>query len=192
MRSLQDWMKYLEQQEQSVQPEPEKTPREPAQRIAEQETTVVEPPKPVAPPLKVEAPQPMAPVRTEAPPPPPKPVAVKPVQSAPSVKPAQPAKLRKPRMPKAVMAAASLQETAQGSYKPFRETREGLLQRLLDPLISLEEAARILNVCPTTVRRYTNRGILKHVRTAGNQRRFKLSDVLAFMGAEVSATASDE
>lgn len=72
-------------------------------------------------------------------------------------------------------------EIAQNSYKAFKETREMLIQRLLDPTISLEEAARILNVCPTTVRRYTNRGVLKHHRTVGNQRRFKLSDVLVFM-----------
>lgn len=73
------------------------------------------------------------------------------------------------------------QEVAQNSYKAFKETREELVQRLLDPTVSLEEAARVLNVCPTTVRRYTNRGVLKHYRTAGNQRRFKLSDVLVFM-----------
>lgn len=73
------------------------------------------------------------------------------------------------------------QEIAQNSYKAFKETREELIQRLLDPTVSLEEAARILNVCPTTVRRYTNRGVLQHYRTAGNQRRFKLSDVLVFM-----------
>lgn len=72
-------------------------------------------------------------------------------------------------------------EVAQNSYSVFKETREQLLQRLLDPQLSLEEAARILNVCPTTVRRYTNRGLLPHVRTAGNQRRFRLSDVLSFM-----------
>jgi excisionase family DNA binding protein len=72
-------------------------------------------------------------------------------------------------------------EVAQNSYSVFKETREELLQRLLDPQLSLEDTARILNVCPTTVRRYTNRGLLKHVRTAGNQRRFRLSDVLSFM-----------
>lgn len=60
------------------------------------------------------------------------------------------------------------------------ETREELLRRLTDPTLTLEEAARILEVCPTTVRRYTNRGILPHERSAGNQRRFKLSSVLAF------------
>ena len=77
--------------------------------------------------------------------------------------------------------AGTENEVAQHSYKRFRETRGTLIQRLLDPVISLEEAARILNVCPTTVRRYTNRGVLKHLRTAGNQRRFRLSDVLSFM-----------
>ncbi len=61
------------------------------------------------------------------------------------------------------------------------ETREDLIQRLLDPHLSLQEAAKLLNVCPTTVRRYTNRGLLAHYRTPGNQRRFRLSDVLAFM-----------
>lgn len=76
------------------------------------------------------------------------------------------------------------EEVAQHSYKTFRETRGELIQRLLDPTISLEEAARVLDVCPTTVRRYTNRGVLPHFRTAGNQRRFRLSDVLSFMEKE--------
>lgn len=61
------------------------------------------------------------------------------------------------------------------------ETREELIQRLLDPHLTLQETAKLLNVCPTTVRRYTNRGLLAHYRTPGNQRRFRLSDVLAFM-----------
>lgn len=73
------------------------------------------------------------------------------------------------------------EEVAQNSYKAFKENRGELIQRLLDPPLTLEEAARILNVCPTTVRRYTNRGVLAHFRTAGNQRRFRLSDVLSFM-----------
>ncbi len=208
MRSLQDWMKYLEQQEQSVKQPEEETP--PVQEVAKQEEIVVqppqpvvqpEPPKPVAPPApKVQAPPPVEeprPVETPRvePQPQQKPSAaqVKPVQPKPAaLKPAQPAKPRKPRTPKALMPTVSRHEIAQTSYKPFKESREELLQRLLDPLISLEEAARILNVCPTTVRRYTNRGILQHHRTAGNQRRFKLSDVLAFMGAEASVQSSDE
>lgn len=80
-----------------------------------------------------------------------------------------------------VLFGTADEEIAQNSYKPFRETRGQLVERLLDPTISLEETARILNVCPTTVRRYTNRGVLPHYRTAGNQRRFRLSDILSFM-----------
>ena len=64
------------------------------------------------------------------------------------------------------------------------ETREELLRRLLDPTLTLDETARILEVCPTTVRRYTNRGALPCERSAGNQRRFKLSHVLAFKEAQ--------
>lgn len=61
------------------------------------------------------------------------------------------------------------------------ESREQLVQRLMDPVLSLEETATLLDVCPTTVRRYTNRGILKCYRTPGNQRRFRLSEIMSFM-----------
>ncbi len=98
------------------------------------------------------------------------------------------------RMPRHLQTlfAAPGKEVAQHSYKAFKETREELIQRLLDPTVSLEEAARILNVCPTTVRRYTNRGVLKHFRTAGNQRRFRLSDVLVFMDGGRAAAEAEE
>ena len=81
---------------------------------------------------------------------------------------------------------SDLQKSASGiQYNPPRrrpvETREQLLSRLLDPILTLEETALMLDVCPATVRRYTNRGILPHERSKGNQRRFKLSSVLAFM-----------
>ncbi len=88
---------------------------------------------------------------------------------------------RLPRHLRTLSALEDVPEIAQNSYKTFKETRAQLIERLLDPVVSLEEAARILNVCPTTVRRYTNRGALKCIRTAGNQRRFKLSEVLSFM-----------
>ena len=61
------------------------------------------------------------------------------------------------------------------------ETREDLVRRLLDPTLTLREAALLLDVCPATVRRYTNRGLLNCYRTPGNQRRFRLSDILDFM-----------
>lgn len=63
----------------------------------------------------------------------------------------------------------------------FKETRQELVRRLLDPELSLEETSRLLGVCPATVRRYTNRGWLTHHRTNGGQRRFRLSDIVKFV-----------
>lgn len=63
----------------------------------------------------------------------------------------------------------------------FKETREELIRRLLDPELTLEEVSRLLGVCPATVRRYTNRGWLVHHRTKGGQRRFRLSGVVKFV-----------
>lgn len=65
----------------------------------------------------------------------------------------------------------------------FKESREDLIKRLLDPELSLEETSRLLGVCPATVRRYTNRGWLTHHRTSGGQRRFRLSGVVQFVQA---------
>jgi excisionase family DNA binding protein len=72
-------------------------------------------------------------------------------------------------------------EKARRKRKNPRKTRENLIENLLDPIISLDEAAVILNVCKTTVRRYTNGDKLECLRTPGNQRRFKLSKVLEFL-----------
>jgi hypothetical protein len=96
-------------------------------------------------------------------------------------------------------------ETAQHSYKrPFQEKRQELIARLLDPILSLEDTARLLNVCPTTVRRYTNRGILTYYRKEPErstksvdveketrQRRFRLSDILAFLETQQTAIEAD-
>jgi excisionase family DNA binding protein len=72
-------------------------------------------------------------------------------------------------------------------YYPVRgrESREELIARLTDPVLSLEDVARLLGVCPATVRRYTNRGWLRHFRTEGNQRRFRLSDIVAFLEEQI-------
>lgn len=61
------------------------------------------------------------------------------------------------------------------------ETREELLERLVNPTITLDEASKIMGVCKATVRRYTAKGILPHYRTPGNQRRFKLNDIINFL-----------
>lgn len=63
----------------------------------------------------------------------------------------------------------------------FKESRRDLIERLLDPELTLEEVSRLLGVCPATVRRYTNRGWLGHHRTKGGQRRFRLSRVAKFV-----------
>jgi excisionase family DNA binding protein len=65
----------------------------------------------------------------------------------------------------------------------FKESRQDLIKRLMDPELTLEETSRLLGVCPATVRRYTNRHWLTHHRTAGGQRRFRLSDIVKFVEA---------
>jgi len=82
------------------------------------------------------------------------------------------------QLPLDVEARQDVTEKAAGSP---RETRQELVQRLLDPTLTLQETATLLGVCHATVRRYTDRGILRCFRTPGNQRRFNLSDVLDFM-----------
>lgn len=95
-------------------------------------------------------------------------------------------------------------EVAQSSYKrPFQEKRAELIARILDPILSLEDTARLLNVCPTTVRRYTNKGILTHYRKEPDnpsaniseretrQRRFRLSDILTFLETQQTALEAD-
>ncbi|NSW54745.1 MAG: helix-turn-helix domain-containing protein [Armatimonadetes bacterium] len=73
------------------------------------------------------------------------------------------------------------QEVSEKAASSPRERRDELVQRLLDPTLNLHEAAVLLGVCRTTVRRYTDRGLLRCFRTPGNQRRFNLSDILDFM-----------
>jgi excisionase family DNA binding protein len=99
-----------------------------------------------------------------------------------------------PRLPKhwQLLLETPEEGVTQNSYKlPFKETRQELVRRLLDPPLTLEEVARLLGVCPTTVRRYTNRGSLRHFRTPGNQRRFRLSDVLEFMEVRAAEIEQD-
>lgn len=85
---------------------------------------------------------------------------------------------RQAQLPLDIEARRDVSEQVDGSP---RETREMLVRRLLDPTLTLEETAVLLGVCPTTVRRYTNRGVLACYRTPGNQRRFHLTDILDFM-----------
>ena len=58
------------------------------------------------------------------------------------------------------------------------DERSKLLEELLNPVLTLEEARILLCICPTTARRWTNKKKLDCFRTPGGQRRFYLSQVL--------------
>lgn len=74
--------------------------------------------------------------------------------------------------------------------RPITETREEIIRRLLDPELTLHEAAAVLRVSKATVRRYTDHGKLACLRTEGGQRRFRLSVLLAFLDRQ--GVARDE
>ncbi|GIV18284.1 MAG: hypothetical protein KatS3mg023_0035 [Armatimonadota bacterium] len=125
-----------------------------------------------------------------------RPRSAKPVKRAPytrSVRPVPPPQSIEElwkRVPKHVRLLVELgdDEVTQKYYdRRFKESRQELVERLLNPSLTLEDTARLLGVCPTTVRRYTERGLLNHYRTPGNQRRFRLSDVIAFLEARQQA-----
>ncbi len=105
-----------------------------------------------------------------------------PAASNPNTPPAQPQQ-KKSRQPLKPVFKSQTTKT---------ETREQLLERLVNPTVTLEEAALIMGVCKATVRRYTDRGILPHLRTAGNQRRFKLNDIIDFLENQKGDLDSDE
>jgi len=182
MRSLEYWTKYLEEQEQALQDALQRNARSKQPGHAEEQAESASP--------ESAAGSRIAPAEPPAAPGPSRPeiqAAIRPPASADAVRPAEPRPVVRlgTKLPQASEAGDG-RKVVQESSKRLEETRGELLQRLLDPQISLEEAARILNVCPTTVRRYTNRGLLKHFRTPGNQRRFRLSDVLAFLESQTS------
>ncbi len=100
-------------------------------------------------------------------------------------------------LPENVRRLAQLSADILPDAAPQAPERRQLIERLLNPLLSLEDTARLLGVCTATVRRYANKGALAHQRTIGQQRRFLLSDVLALLesrkpSAEISALPSEE
>jgi len=70
------------------------------------------------------------------------------------------------------------------------ELFEALKTRLSDRVITIAEAAMLIGVCTTSVRRYVERGSLKCFRTPGNQRRFYLSEIQKFAGRQKQARAA--
>ncbi len=78
-------------------------------------------------------------------------------------------------------------ERRRGGRRPITATREEIIRRLLDPELTLHEAAAVLNLSKATVRRYTDQGKLACLRTQGGQRRFRLSALLAFLETQALA-----
>jgi len=65
----------------------------------------------------------------------------------------------------------------------YREDlKNTLLERELDRMLSITEAADILGVSCTSLRRYANEGKIKTYRVgSGKHRRFRKRDVLAYL-----------
>jgi excisionase family DNA binding protein len=79
-----------------------------------------------------------------------------------------------------------------GGRRPITESREEIIRRLLDPELSLHEAAAVLNLSKATVRRYTDQGKLACLRSEGGQRRFRLSALLGFLDIQSQARGDVE
>jgi hypothetical protein len=117
-----------------------------------------------------------------------------------------PASLATPLIaPQATLALLQLGEGAEPAderrdlpikYLDARQRREALMQRLCDPVVTLDDAAVLLGVSTATVRRHVERGALATLqppvaeerkgrqsgRTAGSAS-FRLSDIVAFLAA---------
>ncbi len=63
---------------------------------------------------------------------------------------------------------------------------------LTRPMLTVREVARLLNVHSNTVRRWSDRGILKAYRiTHRGDRRFRREDIISFL-SELKASEGDE
>ncbi len=82
-------------------------------------------------------------------------------------------------------------ERRRGGRRPITETREEIIRRLLDPELTLHEAAAVLDLSKATVRRYTDHGRLVCLRTEGGQRRFRLSDLLTFLDRQTAVRGEE-
>ena len=63
---------------------------------------------------------------------------------------------------------------------------------LMEPMMTVREVARLLNIHSNTVRRWSDRGIIRAYRiTRRGDRRFRQEDIARFL-AELSAQRGDE
>jgi excisionase family DNA binding protein len=166
MRSLSEWYRYLEEQMRRAQSSQRgSTPQEGSQDLP----SAVGPSRPgEGSPAREPSKRGTSPPRKAGPRPSPDPRARLQVHLA-------------RQQPLPIDLGQDLQVRRKGGRRPLTETREEIIQRLLDPEVTLHEASAILNLSKATLRRYTDQGKLPCIRTAGGQRRFRLSDLLAFL-----------
>jgi len=96
------------------------------------------------------------------------------------------------RLPHSIQVLAHLMHPEDPDSPDATGERRQLLERLLNPMLSLEDTARLLGVCSATVRRWANKGTLPPQRTIGGQRRFYLADVLTILERREDEGAAEE
>ena len=96
------------------------------------------------------------------------------------------------RLPHSIQVLAHLMHPEDPDSPDATGERRQLLERLLNPMLSLEDTARLLGVCSATVRRWANKGTLPPQRTVGGQRRFYLADVLTILERRGDEGAAEE
>ncbi|HLW46203.1 MAG TPA: helix-turn-helix domain-containing protein [bacterium] len=189
-QTLRDWYRYLERQmhvslptgvlDAAAPPRPRETPPDPPSRLREHVVADAGPPQPVGAAGAV-----AAPVRAGQPPlvPPIPRTALDVVNRADAVRRTLVAGPNQRALPMELGPRAR----GRGGRRPITESREEIIRRLLDPELSLHEAAAVLNLSKATVRRYTDHGKLPCLRTGGGQRRFRLSALLVFLDDQTQA-----
>lgn len=60
------------------------------------------------------------------------------------------------------------------------DERKKIIEKLLDPEVTLQEAAILLTISRATLRRYSDKGLISCIKTPTGQRKFKLSSLLEF------------
>ena len=66
----------------------------------------------------------------------------------------------------------------------------GVMPETPEDLLTVSEAARLIQMSPDTIRRYSDAGTLVSVRTPARHRRFRRADVLALLSSESAGRAS--
>jgi hypothetical protein len=96
-----------------------------------------------------------------------------------------------PRSNPIVIAHTEQVGPAGADFRRATESRLDLVSRLLDPNLPLSETARLLNVEPAEVQRKPSPTVLVNMRPAGENKRYKLSDVISFLEQQSRSMANE-